>query len=81
MERNGHVPHLDELVHRGLLRRVDPAIVDAVLLRSLDDGGIERIEDDLLLTVEHLVVRPFGSPLDQICIVEQHAHVADPSNA
>ena len=80
VERQCQLPFLDELVGRRVLCRGDPPVIDSVGLGRFDHSRIKRIEDQLVLTVEQLLLRAFGSPLNEVGVVEEYPHVANPPN-
>ena len=73
---------LHQLPDRAALSRLDPVLGDVALPGGLDDGRVVRVEDDLALRLQELlVVLDAGRCGDAIGVVEDQAEVAQPPDA
>ena len=82
VQRQRHLPLHRHLVHRAAAGGFHPRIGDAVGARLFDHVRIVRVEEDVeLRLVEVAVVFDRGRFLDAVCVIQQHAEVADAADA
>ena len=81
VRRQRDLPFHHELVDGRFLSRLDHAVRDAVFLRLRDHGRIMRIQDQRPLAFDQFVVRQLGDFFQSIGVVEQHAQVANATDA
>ena len=82
MKRQSDLPLADDLVYGRALRRMDPCVRDARLARRLLHVPVARIEEDATLVRRNMRgIFRLRRLFHLVHVVENHAHVADASDA
>ena len=82
VQRQGHLPLHGHLVDRAVAGGFHPAVGNAVNAGLLDDVWIIRVQEDVELGLVQIAVAfHAGGFLNAVCVVQQHAQVADAAHA